>query len=235
MKILILGANGDIGKSIVTKIYNEKSNYLLTYSKQKPKYPQKNIICVKFKFQDESNLKKNLKKLSKFNFDVIINNVGDSNPYKDFLKISDKELKNSFTINFFTPFNIISYFIKKSLRLKKKINIINISSNTIKFFGSRKNFPYFISKTALENSLLYFSKHFTKDNIRINIIRPGLIQTKKSTKLKGYSKINFEKRERLVPLSKSGHPEDVSQLVKFLVEDRSSYIVGQTISVSGGE
>ena len=100
MKILILGANGDIGKSIITKIYNEKSNYLLTYSKQKSKYPQKNIICLKFKSQDKSSLKKNLKKLSKFNFDVIINNVGDSNPYKDFLKISDKELKNSFTINF---------------------------------------------------------------------------------------------------------------------------------------
>ena len=88
---------------------------------------------------------------------------------------------------------------------------------------------------ALENSLLYISKHFTKDNIRINIIRPGLIQTKKSTKLKGYSKINFKKRESLVPTSKSGYPKDVSQLVKFLVEDRSSYIVGQTISVSGGE
>lgn len=97
------------------------------------------------------------------------------------------------------------------------------------------NFPYFISKLTLENSLMYISKHFTKENVRINIIRPGLIKTKKTTKLMGYLDKNFIKREKLVSLGKSGTSQDIVELVKFLIEEKSSYIVGQIISVSGGE
>lgn len=235
MNILILGINGDIGNSIFKNIFSKKDNYVLTYSKKKPKYEEKNIFYKKFKFDDFINFKKNLKKLDKFNFDVIINNVGDSNPYKDILEITNKELIKSLEINFFSPFKIISHFIKKNLIKKKNLKIINISSNTIKFYGSKKNFPYYISKLTLENSLMYFSKHFTKKNIRINIIRPGLIKTKKTTLLKGYSNQIFIKREKLVPSSKSGSPQDVAELVKFLVDNKSSFVVGQIISVSGGE
>lgn len=235
MNILILGINGDIGKSIFKNIFSKKNNYVLTYSKKKPKYSEKNIIYTKFKFDDLVNFNKNLKKLNKFNFDVIINNVGDSNPYKNIFDITNKELLTSLEINFFSPFKIISHFIKKKLTKKKNLKIINISSNTIKFYGSKKNFPYYISKLTLENSLMYFSKHFAKKNIQINIIRPGLIKTKKTTLLKGYSNKNFIKREKLVPLAKSGSPQDVAELVKFLVDDKSSYVVGQIISVSGGE
>ena len=93
---------------------------------------------------------------------MIINNVGDSNPYKDFFKITNKEILKSFKINFLSPLNIINHFIKKMMVKKQNLKIINISSNTIKFFGSKMNFPYFISKSTLENSLMYISKHFTK-------------------------------------------------------------------------
>ena len=235
MNILVLGVNGDIGKSILNNIYSKKNNYVLTYSKKKPQYKEKNINYIKFKFDDQLNFNNNLNKLNKFNFDVIINNVGDSNPYKDFFKITNKEILKSFKINFLSPLNIINHFIKKMMVKKKNLKIINISSNTIKFFGSKMNFPYFISKSTLENSLMYISKHFTKENIRINIIRPGLIKTKKTTKLMGYLDKNFIKREKLVPLGKSGTSQDVAELVKFLIEEKSSYIVGQIISVSGGE
>jgi 3-oxoacyl-[acyl-carrier protein] reductase len=235
MKILILGINGDIGNSIFKKIYNENNYYFLTYSKLKPIHDKKNVSIFKINFQNNINFSKGFKKLSKFNFDLIINNVGDSNPYKTFEKISSKDLNKSFLINYFTPFQIITFFIKKNLKINKPINIINISSNTIKFFGSKKNFPYLISKMTLENSLLYLSKHYAKNKIRINIIRPGLIKSKKSTPLKGYSSLKFKKREELVPLLKSGIPQDVSQLVKFLIQKESSYIIGQVISVAGGE
>ena len=62
-----------------------------------------------------------------------------------------------------SPWNL--EIIKKSLKLKSKLNIINISSNTIKFFGSKKNTTYLVSKNALEISLLNLSKSFVKKNI----------------------------------------------------------------------
>ena len=125
--------------------------------------------------------------------------------------------------------------IKKNIKKKKVTKIINISSNTIKYFGSKNNFPYYIAKQSLDSSLLYLSKHFSKNNIRINIVRPGLIKTSKTTKLKNYSKKIFLDREKLIPIKKAGNVEDISKLVKFLLNKNSQYIIGQIISVSGGE
>ena len=117
--------------------------------------------------------------------------------------------------------------------MKSKLNIINVSSNTIKFFGSQKNAPYLISKSALEVALLNLSKSFTKRNIKINIIRPGLINTNMRTKLKNYTKKKFLKRKKLVPLGKLGDPKDISNMVSFLVSEKSKFVFGEIFKVSG--
>ena len=235
MNILLLGVNGDIGKSILEKIYSKENTYFLTFNKKKPQLKKKNLKYIKIDFSKKINVNKQIKFLNKFNFSIVINNVGDSNPYKNFISLSDREIYKSFEVNFFTPFKIIFSILKKNIKLKKKLNIISISSNTIKFLGSEKNFPYFISKYALEASLKFISHKFSKKKIRTNIIRPGLIKVKKTTKLLGYSQKNFKKRETLIPSGNAGKPEDISNLVKFLSEERSNYIYGQVISVSGGE
>lgn len=125
--------------------------------------------------------------------------------------------------------------LNKSLKLKSRLNIINISSNTIKFFGSNKNLPYLVSKNALEIALLNLSKTYSKKLIKINIIRPGLIKSEMKNKLKNYSKKDFSKRKKLVPLGKLGNPKDISDLVSYLISNKSSYTFGQIFTVSGGE
>ncbi len=235
MNILLLGVNGDIGKSILEKIYSKENNYFLTFSKKKPDLRKKNLRYIRIDFSKKNNVKKQINFLNKFNFDIIINNVGDSNPYKKFTNLSDEDIYQSFNINFFSPFKVIFSILKKNIKLKKKLNIISISSNTIKYLGSEKNFPYFISKSTLETSLKFISNKFSKNKIRINIIRPGLIKVKKTTKLLGYSEKNFKKRQTLIPIGRAGKPEDISNLIKFLSDEKSEYIFGQVISVSGGE
>ncbi len=235
MNILILGINGDIANAIINKIYKKNNNYYCTFSKKKPNFEKKNIIAVKINFKTLKGQSKKINFLKSKNIDLIINNVGDSNPYKKFEYLSDNEFNDSLKINFLSPLKIISTILKQNLKKKKKLDIINISSNTVKFYGSKKNFPYFISKLALDYSLQYLSKHFSKNKIRINIIRPGLIKTNKSTKLIGYSLKEFKKREKLIPANKSGSPSDISNLVDFLMDKKSNFISGQIISVSGGE
>ena len=235
MNILLLGINGDIGKSILEKIYSKENNYFLTFSKKKPDLKKKNLKYIRIDFSKKNSVRKKIKLLNKFNFNIVINNVGDSNPYKNFTSLSDEDIYQSFNINFFSPFKIIFSILKRNIKLKKKLNIINISSNTIKYFGSDKNFPYFISKSTLETSLKFISNKFSKNKIRTNIIRPGLIKVEKTTKLLGYSKKNFKKRQTLIPTGRAGRPEDISNLVKFLSDENSEYIYGQVISVSGGE
>jgi len=145
------------------------------------------------------------------------------------------EIEQSMRINFYSALFIILQVIKKSIKIKKKLNIINISSNTIKFYGSNNNLPYLVSKNALEVALLNLSKTYSRKLIKINIIRPGLIDSNRKINLKNYSQKIFLKRQKLVPIGKAGDPEDISNLVNFLISNNSKFIFGQIFTVSGGE
>ena len=110
-----------------------------------------------------------------------------------------------------------------------------MSSNTIKYLGSDKNLPYLVSKNALEIALLNLSKIYSWKKIKINIIRPGVIKTKKSTKINNYTKNIFLKRVTKIPVGQAGNPRDISNYVKYLIDDKSKFIFGQVITIAGGE
>ena len=237
MNYLLLGVNGGIGKSILNKIYNLKDNFILTYNTKKPDINKKNVFLLRVDFNKTENIKIKISKIIK-NFkkiDILINNVGNSNPYKSALKIKLREIQQSMRINFYSPLSIVLQIINKSLKIKKKLNIIHLSSNTIKFYGSDNNLPYLASKNAFEIALLNLSKTYSKKFIKINIIRPGLIDSNKKINLKNYPRKNFLKRAKLIPAGRPGDPEDISNLVSFLISDKSKFIFGQIFTVSGGE
>tara|TARA_B110000027_G_scaffold2118_1_gene1857 strand:+ start:1345 stop:2058 length:714 start_codon:yes stop_codon:yes gene_type:complete len=237
MNYLILGINGDIGKSIFENLYNEKDNFILTYGNKRPNLKKKNIFLYKLNFRlVEKNIIKINEILKKFkDIDVVINNVGDSNPFKSLLKIKPKELENSLKINFYSAYFVILQILKNRLKKNKPLNIINLSSNTIKYLGSDKNLPYLVSKNALEIALLNLSKIYSWKKIKINIIRPGVIKTKKSTKINNYTKNIFLKRVTKIPVGQAGNPRDISNYVKYLIDDKSKFIFGQVITIAGGE
>ena len=150
------------------------------------------------------------------------------------MKVKPSDFNRSMKINLYSPLYIILEIIKKSLKLKSKLNIINISSNTIKFFGSKKNTTYLVSKNALEISLLNLSKSFVKKNIKINIIRPGLIKTNMTNNIKNYTK-KFSKKKKTCANRKTWRSKDISNMVSFLASDKCKFTFGQIFTVSGGE
>tara|TARA_B100000575_G_C23135194_1_gene659284 strand:+ start:2532 stop:3245 length:714 start_codon:yes stop_codon:yes gene_type:complete len=237
MNYLLLGINGEIGKSIFYQIYNKEDNFILAYNSKKPKIKKKNIFLFKIDFNENDDVKNKISKIiKKFKkIDILINNVGNGNPFKSSLKTKIYEIEKSMRINFYSPLFIILQLIKKSLNKKISLNIINISSNTIKFYGSDKNLPYFVSKNALEMALLNLSKTYSKKLIKINIIRPGLINSNKKIKVKNYTRKNFLKRQKLVPIGKAGEPKDIANIVNFLISSKSKFIFGQIFTISGGE
>lgn len=237
MNYLFLGVNGGIGKSILNKIYNEEDNFILIYNSKRPNIKKKNIFLFQMDFNKTKNIKIKISEIiKKFkSIDILINNVGNANPYKSALEMKLNEIEQSMRINFYSALFIILQVIKKSIKTKKKLNIINISSNTIKFYGSNNNLPYLVSKNALEVALLNLSKTYSRKLIKINIIRPGLIDSNRKINLKNYSQKIFLKRQKLVPIGKAGDPEDISNLVNFLISNNSKFIFGQIFTVSGGE
>lgn len=237
MNYLIFGVNGDIGKTIFQDLYNREDTFILTYSNSRPKIKKKNVFLYKLNFRFiEKSIAQSKIILKKFKYiDVVVNNVGDSNPFKNILNLKPKDVEISLKINFLSVYFLILEILKNQLKKKKPLNVVSISSNTIKYLGSDKNSPYLLSKNALEVGLLNLSKNFSNKKIKINIIRPGVIRTKKSTKINNYNNKMLSKRISKIPIGKAGSPKDISNCVKYLVDDKSNFTFGQVIAIAGGE
>jgi len=105
--------------------------------------------------------------------------------------------------------------------------IINISS-LAGLHGIPGQVNYSAAKAALIGATKALAKEVGKRNINVNAVAPGYISTDMT------KDINKPEIARMIPLNRFGTPEEVAELVGFLASEKSSYITGEVISVSGG-
>ena len=95
--------------------------------------------------------------------------------------------------------------------------------------------PGQVNYSSAKSGLSGFTKSLAKEvgsrNITVNSVAPGFIETDMTSFLDEDSRNSIIKD---IPLNRLGSPEDVSELVAFLVGDEAQYITGQTISIDGG-
>ena len=233
---LISGASSKIARKIIVDTYEENKNLILLTNKRNINFKKSTFIQIKLNFEDVKETEKTVKKiLSNYSVGKFINCAGNAEPYMDFLKTNSKHLDKSLNINFISPLIIVKELIKNRIKNNKSLIVVHLSSNTIKFHGSKNNLPYLTAKVAMEEALVNLSKEYASKNVRINIIRPGVIRTDQAKNLKSYSSEDFEKRIKLIPVQKPGKPSDISECVKYLISEKSRYVYGQIISVAGGD
>lgn len=118
-----------------------------------------------------------------------------------------------------------------SLGLSKSLqaggSIVNIAS-TDGMIGAFSGLSYSASKAALINVTKTLGIHYGPRNIRVNAIAPGWIDTAMVNDAPAATSIE------MTPLGRNGKPEEIAQVVDFLVSDKASYINGETIVVDGG-
>lgn len=112
--------------------------------------------------------------------------------------------------------------------------IVQFSSSTA-FSGSGFAGPaYTASKSAVLGLTKYIAGCWAKYGIRANTICPGLTET--NIVLVGDGEIKDKNdHESKIPLGRIGNPEDMANVVLFLVSDESRYMTGQTLHVNGGK
>jgi len=103
------------------------------------------------------------------------------------------------------------------------------------YHGSTKVFPGYnvmgVAKAALESSVRYLASNLGRENIRVNAVAPGFIDTDMTSVLKDQVKDSINAQ---IPLKRMGEAKEVANVVYFLSSDESSYITGQVINVDGG-
>ena len=233
-RILITGATGGIGGSLVKKFTELGGNVLATGTKSekldllKKKYP--NIKVKRFDIAEHSRIEEFIENvvLELGGLDVLVNNAG-TNMDNLSLRMKDEEWKKVIDINLSSTFLLSKYGIKKMLKNKygRIVNITSIVGHT----GNLGQSNYAASKAGIIGMSKSLAIEYAKKNITINCVSPGFIDTEMTMNIAEKVKIFLTSR---IPMGKLGKGQDVSDCVAFLSSDAASYITGETIHVNGG-
>ena len=236
MNYLITGSSQGIGKNIFENIDHYKNNFLLIGNKNIKSKKINNIHRCKL---DLNKYKKIVNPINKFikkfgSIDNVIMSAGTAGKLNNFENIDFTNFEQVLRVNYLSNIFILKY-LWKYFKNKRLTNIIIISSNTVKFIGSEKNFSYYFSKSILESQTLYLAKIGAKYNINVNLVRPGVVNTEMYKNVENYSKSNFKKRLSKIPRKIAIDKEEITSLVKFLCSKNAKSISGNVFTISGGE
>jgi len=233
--IIVTGASGGIGNSIVKKLHENGANILASGTKleklQELKSKYKNIKILKFDISLSDKIEEFIENASQElggNLNCIINNAGITQDNLA-IRMSLDEWKKVIDINLTSTFLLSKYSIKKMLKNKsgKVINITSVVGHT----GNIGQSNYSASKAGIVAMSKSLAIEYAKKNININCISPGFIKTAMTDKIDNKFKEMIISK---IPASRLGEPEDIANAVLFLASKQSNYINGETLHVNGG-
>ena len=233
-KILITGATGGIGGSLVKKFISLGGSVFGTGTKsEKLDILKKNnpeIKIKKFNLNEHNEIENfiNLVVSELGGLDILINNAG-VNVDNLSLRMKDEEWKKVIDVNLTSTFLLSKYSIKNMLKNKfgRVVNITSIVGHT----GNIGQSNYSASKSGIIGMSKSLAIEYAKKNITVNCVSPGFIISDMTEAINEKMKLNLISR---IPMAKLGTAEDVSNCVAFLSSDLASYVTGETIHVNGG-
>jgi 3-oxoacyl-[acyl-carrier protein] reductase len=167
--------------------------------------------------------------------DILVNNAGIASRGKGVVRTDPDELENVIRTHAFGPHHL-SQAVLPSMRERERErgDIVMISSAATLTMPSG-GAPYNMGKAALEALALTLAKEELRHDVRVNIVAPGLVDTTMGEKLmKAVAGIDDLKTlDDAMPFGHVCHPDDVANVVRWLVGPGNTYVTGQKINVDG--
>ncbi len=233
--IIVTGASGGIGNSIIEKLNEVGANILASGTKVEKledlKKRFKNIKILRFDISQSEKIDEFIENATKElggNLDCLINNAGITQDNLA-IRMNYEEWKKVIDINLTSVFLMSKFAIKKMLKNKsgKIVNITSVVGHT----GNVGQANYTASKAGIVAMSKSLAIEYAKKNININCISPGFIKTAMTDKLdENFKEAIISK----IPSARLGDPNDIANAVVFLCSNQSSYINGETLHVNGG-
>ena len=215
-KIIVTGASGGIGNSIIKKLNDCGANILATGTKieklEELKSKFKNVKIIKFDISQSDKIEEFIENATKEldgSLNCIVNNAGITQDNLA-IRMNLDEWKRVIDINLTSTFLLSKYAIKKMLK-NKSGKIINISSVVVQT-GNLGQANYTASKAGIVAMSKSLAIEYAKKNININCISPGFIKTAMTDKIdEKFKEVIISK----IPSARLGEPEDIANAVLF--------------------
>ncbi|MGH1427840.1 MAG: SDR family oxidoreductase [Arenicella sp.] len=243
--LLITGASSGIGASIAKLAANEEYAICVNYRHSKEKADA--IVDELNKagataIALQADISKEDQAIQLFNeldeqlgpISALVNNAGVITPIDAFENIDEQRLKTVFEINVYGSFYCAREAVK---RMSHKHggsggSIVNISSIAASLGSPNEFIDYAATKGAIDTMTKGLAKEVAAFGVRVNAIRPGLIETEMHAHAGDSDRPN--KFKHVIPMQRTGSADEIAESVMWLLSDAASYVTGSLIDVSGG-
>ena len=221
---IITGAAQGIGKQIAEQFAADGA---IVYACDRQEFTTDNprIHPIVMDVTDVASVKNNLMQIFKTEgrIDCLVNNAG--------IVYNREETERMFLVNVISVIELIQLCSRLMAR-NGGGSIVNIASVTA-VLGSPGQVAYSATKGAIISMTKSAAKELAPQNIRVNAVAPGIVQTERFEELYESNGEKIDARIQRIALGRLGTPEDVAHACAFLASNRANYISGQILGVDG--
>lgn len=233
--VLVLGASGDIGNAIAKELSTQGYHLILHYHQNKHTIDRLQYLLredaiiqtVQANLADRSAVYQLCEEVA-YHVDAIVFVSGMAH-YGLFQDVTEIEMDEMIHLHVKAPWLITNYFLPNMIRQQQGhiILITSIWGN----IGASNEVMYSSVKGAQNSFVKALAKEVGPSGIAVNAVSPGFIETKMNQHL-----LQDEKQEIIahIPVNRAGLTSDVAHAVQFLLDEKSNYIQGEIINITGG-
>ena len=161
--------------------------------------------------------------------DIVVVNAGGDSPPQPFLEVTEEDFDAVAALNFKSVF----FTVQKAAPRMNDGGSIVIMTSAASETGYAAGAVYGASKAAARSLARSLGAGLLRRGIRVNAIRPGLIDTPILDTTMDERTREYIRRHR-IPMRREGQPDEIAKAVLFLASDDSSYVLGVELGVDGG-
>ena len=237
-RAIVFGATGGIGQAICHDLAEDGWSLYLHYNSKKEaaeelgqklftKYPDQDFMPIKLDFEvDDAQLSEFVQNLLPVNAAVFAQGV------TNYGFLGDEDLDNItrlIKINLTVPIKLTK--LLEPQLMKQGFSRIVYLGSVYGGYGSALESVYSATKGGLSRFAQAYAREVASNNLTVNVIAPGAVKTNMNSI---FSEDTIEEVQEEIPVGRWADGKDISYWIKVLLNERSSYLTGQTIYVTGG-